>query len=72
MISAIEFSMNTVPIATAISSSSACRIGPTAAIADPPQIAVPVAIRNDGVPFTRNARPMASPMASANVMLIAV
>jgi len=43
--SAMELRMNTVPSETAISSSLACRIGPTAAIALPPQIAVPVEIR---------------------------
>ena len=46
--SATEFSTKTVPSDTDISSSVAPVIGPTAAIALPPQIAVPVEIRNAG------------------------
>ena len=46
--SAIEFSRKMVPSETDISSSVAPTIGPTAAIALPPQIAVPVEMRNDG------------------------
>src|SRR5207342_1076381 len=45
MSSAIEFRIKTVPSDTAISSSPACSIGPMAAIALPPQIAVPAEIK---------------------------
>src|SRR5271157_2417599 len=44
--SAIELSRKIVPSETDISSSVAPTIGPTAAIALPPQIAVPVEMRN--------------------------
>ena len=46
---AIEFKMKIVPSEIAISSSPAPTIGATAAIALPPQIAVPVEIRIDAV-----------------------
>ena len=50
--------MNTVPRATEISSSVALITGPTAAIALPPQIAVPDEIRCDVVRLMCMARPM--------------
>ena len=40
----MEFRIKTVPSETAVSSWSACMIGATAAIALPPQIAVPMVI----------------------------
>ena len=45
--SAAEFRIKTVPSEAAISSSLASAIGPTAALAFPPQIAVPALIKND-------------------------
>src|SRR3954468_781306 len=57
--SAMEFKMKTVPSETDISSSFAPTIGPTAAIALPPQIAVPVDIRNDATFSTLNILPRA-------------
>jgi len=45
---AMELRMNTAPRETAISSSLALAMGPTAAMALPPQIAVPALIRNAG------------------------
>src|ERR1700740_3260790 len=50
--SATELRINTAPSDTAISSSLAPAIGPTAAIALPPQIAVPALIRNDAFLLT--------------------
>ena len=47
-------------------------MGPTAAIALPPQIAVPVEMRNDGVFLTRNIAPNTMPIASVAVIPIAV
>jgi hypothetical protein len=70
--SAIEFSTNTVPSETDISSSVAPVIGPTAAIALPPQMAVPVEIRNAGRARTDSNQPSRVPSSSANVMLMAV
>ena len=57
---ATEFSMKIVPSDTAISCSSASMIGPTAAIALPPQIAVPADIRKETVCSTAR-QPGASP-----------
>ena len=54
MSSATEFSTNTVPRETAISSSDAFAIGPTAAMALPPQIAVPALISRELVSPTCN------------------
>ena len=66
--SATEFNTNTVPSDTAISSSLACTIGPTAAMALPPQIAVPVEIRNAGVFCTPSSVPRTIPATSAKVI----
>src|SRR5271167_1096761 len=55
--SAIELSRKIVPSETDISSSVAPTIGPTAAIALPPQIAVPVEMRNAGRGCTDNIFP---------------
>src|SRR5580658_3554 len=70
--SAMEFRIKTVPSETAVSSWSACMIGATAAIALPPQIAVPTVIRVDAVLFTPRYRPASNPAANANPMLAAV
>src|SRR5262249_31781657 len=51
---------------------SAWMIGPTAAMALPPQIAVPVVIRNDEFDFTRSPLPKARPTASAKQIPSAV
>ena len=69
---ATEFKTNTVPSETAISCSFAFSTGPIAAIALPPQIAVPKLIRSDCVLPTCSSLPKATPRASANVMLMAV
>jgi len=53
--------MKIVPRETDISSSLAAITGPTAAIALPPQIAVPDEIRCEVVRFTRIARPIRNP-----------
>src|SRR5580765_4302044 len=66
---ATELSTNTVPSDTAISSSVAPVIGPTAAMALPPQIAVPVEIRYAGSFSTRIALPSNTPTTMANEML---
>src|SRR5215472_948323 len=65
---AIAFRMNTVPRETAMSWSSASRTGPMAAIALPPQIAVPTEIRRDGVRSTESARPRKRPQATAKLI----
>jgi len=70
--SAMEFKIKMVPSEIAISSSLASMMGPTAAMALPPQIAVPVEIRIDAVLFTRKRRPSRSPKISAKEMLAAV
>ena len=60
--SATAFSTKTVPIATVISPSAAPRTEPTAAMADPPQMAVPAEIRADvfaaipSRPFSQHAQ----------------
>ena len=59
MNSAMELRMNTVPSETDISSSVAPITGPTAAIALPPQIAVPDEIRCAVPLLTRSIRPSA-------------
>ena len=71
-ISATEFNTNTVPSETAISSSFASSTGPIAAIALPPQIAVPKLISSDCVFPTCSILPNNTPTLSANAMLIAV
>ena len=68
----MEFKIKMVPSEIAISSSLASIMGATAAMALPPQIAVPVEIRIDAVLFTRNRRPSRSPKISAKEMLAAV
>src|ERR1700722_7584847 len=70
--SATEFRMNTVPIETAISSSLACTMGATAAMALPPQIAVPAVIKNAAVFSTLKSLPTSRPAIIAKVMLPAV
>src|SRR5437763_13328530 len=72
MRSAMELRMKTVPSDTDISSSFAPTIGPTAAIALPPQMAVPVEIKNDGVLFTCSSFPRHIPMACVAVIPTAV
>ena len=69
---ATEFSTKMVPSETDISSSVAPVIGPTAAMALPPQIAVPVEMRNAGRLSTRNHLPSSVPRAIAKAMLTAV
>src|SRR3954462_1485663 len=70
--SAIEFRIKTVPSETDISSSFAPTMGPTAAMALPPHIAVPVEIRNDATFSTFNIFPIAKPIARVAVIPIAV
>ena len=70
--SAIELSRKIVPSETDISSSVAWTMGPTAAIALPPQIAVPVEMRNDGVVWTANSLPSNVPTTMAKAMPTAV
>jgi hypothetical protein len=70
--SATEFNTNTVPMETAISSSLAPEIGATAAIALPPQIAVPVEIRNEMRRLTFSSLPSPHPSSMAKLMLAAV
>jgi hypothetical protein len=65
---AMEFKTKTVPSDMAISSSLACVMGPTAAMALPPQIAVPVDIRNAGTRCTFNSAPRPIPASSAKLM----
>ncbi len=66
--SAIAFSTKIVPSETAISSSLASTSGPIAAMALPPQIAVPVAIRNADFVRTRSSAPRPIPAASAKAI----
>src|SRR5215469_5141783 len=70
--SATEFSRKIVPSETDISSSVAPRTGPTAAIALPPQIAVPVEIRNDARGYTSTNFPIAVPTIRAKAIPTAV
>ena len=70
--SATEFSTNTVPSDTAISSSLAASTGPIAAIALPPHTAVPKLISSDCFLPTCSILPSRTPSPSANAMLIAV
>ena len=70
--SAIEFRMKTAPSDTAISSSFASAIGPTAAMALPPQIAVPAAMRNEDFLLTWIRYPRPRPTSITPVMLMAV
>src|SRR5438046_956182 len=70
--SATEFKIKIVPSDTAISSSSACRIGPIAAMALPPQMAVPAVIKNDELPRTCKSLPSARPVRSAKEIPSAV
>src|SRR5215469_7827594 len=69
---ATEFRIKTALSETAISSSLASAIGPTAAMALPPQIAVPAAIRKADFVPTRMRYPSPSPISITAVMLIAV
>src|SRR5664279_668543 len=69
---ATEFSMKTVPSETDISSSVAPTTGPTAAIALPPQIAVPVEIRKEGRGCTATNLPIAVPTIRAKAIPTAV
>ena len=57
-----------VPSETDISSSVAPVIGPTAAIAEPPQMAVPVAIRKAGVERTFKIFPSNIPTIKAKAI----
>ena len=59
--SATEFNTKIVPSETDISSSVAPMMGPTAAIALPPQIAVPVEMRNAGRGRTDISLPSSGP-----------
>ena len=68
----MEFNTKTVPSDTASSCSSASRIGAIAAIALPPQMAVPAVIRNDELPRTSNSLPSARPKISAKEIPSAV
>src|SRR6516225_3087977 len=70
--SATEFSRKIVPSETDISSSVAPRTGSTAAIALPPQIAVPVEIRNDARGYTSTNLPIAVPNMRAKAIPTAV
>src|SRR5947209_1497805 len=70
--SAAAFRMNTVPKETAMSSSLASSTGPTAAIALPPQMAVPTEIKSAGVRSTENHLPSSSPEIMAKVIPAAV
>src|SRR5205807_7619778 len=67
--SAMELRTNTVPSETAISSSVAWQMGPTAAIALPPQIAVPVEIRKAEVLCIPKKTPKAMPTSMEKLML---
>ena len=60
---ATELSRNTVPRETAISSSLALVMGAIAAMALPPQIAVPAVMRNEAVALRPGAFPAPSPTA---------
>lgn len=66
-----EFNTNTVPREMAISSSLALVMGAIAAIALPPQIAVPVEIRNEILCFTLSSFPNPQPSSKAILMLAA-
>jgi hypothetical protein len=66
MNNAMELRMKTVPSETAISSALACTIGPIAAIALPPQMAVPVEIKYAVVPRTKRNFPISVPASNAN------
>ena len=70
--SATEFSTKIVPSETDISSSVAPVIGPTAAMALPPQIAVPVEMRNAGRDGTEISLPSSVPTSMAKAILRAV
>src|ERR1051326_5226591 len=70
--SAIEVRMKIVPSDTDSSSSVAPTTGPTAAIALPPQIAVPEAMRCAVVWLTRSARPARKPSTSVIAIVAAV
>src|SRR3954454_20733946 len=70
--SAAAFRMNTVPSETAMSSSLASSTGPTAAIALPPQMAVPTEIKSAGVRSTENNLPSSNPEVTAKVIPTAV
>ncbi len=62
--SATEFNIKTVPRETEISSESASITGATAAIALPPQIAVPDEIKFDVLSFTFKSLPIKNPTPS--------
>ena len=68
----MELSRNTVPMPTLISSSEASRMGATAAMALPPQIAVPTVTRMLALWETRKNRPRISPADMLPVILSAV
>ena len=70
--SATELRTNTVPSETLISSSFASSTGPIAAIALPPQMAVPMLINCDCVLPTLRKWPIRIPRPRAKPMLIAV
>src|ERR1700752_2273628 len=70
--SATELRMKTAPSETAISSSLASAMGPTAAMALPPQMAVPAAMRNEDLFLTWMRYPSPSPSRMTGVMLTAV
>src|SRR5665213_4241313 len=70
--SATELSTNTVPSETLISSSFASSTGPIAAIALPPQMAVPMLINCDCVLPTLSRYPSRMPRPMTKLMLIAV
>jgi hypothetical protein len=72
MKSAIELRMKTVPRATDISSSVALTTGPTAAIALPPQIAVPDEMRCDVVRLMFMARPSRKPRSNVPTIVTMV
>ena len=69
---AIALSTKTVPRATDISSASASIVGPTAAIALPPQIAVPDEIRAEVLAYTHSHLPTRYPSASVPKMVAIV
>ena len=69
---ATELNTKTVPSETAISSSEALEMGPTAAMALPPQIAVPAEIRKPEMRPTPKILPSRTPMSMTEVMLMAV
>ena len=69
---ATELRTNIVPSETAICSSLAPVMGPTAAMALPPQMAVPVEIRKAGVRSIVSIAPKAMPTTMVKVMLTTV